>query len=64
MTSMGHPDSATTKWLNLIGKSSFSYGLATRAMIAMSIAVIRGNHDIVSYLQTRQLDLGNFQSGE
>jgi len=63
MTSMGSPDPETVKWLNLVGKSSFTYGLATRASIAMSIAVIRGNHDIVSHLET-QLDLRNFANGE
>ena len=55
MTSMASPDHETVQWLNLIGKNSFAPGLATRAIVAMSIAVVRGNHDIVSYLETDQL---------
>jgi hypothetical protein len=51
-SSFGHPTSQTVKWLRTFASISKTPGTFRKLMHVCSIAVVRGNHDIISLLTT------------
>jgi hypothetical protein len=56
MSAFGHPASKTTGWARDVARHAITYGNTNRIIAAASIAVIRGNHDIVN-LVSHQPDI-------
>jgi hypothetical protein len=51
-SSFGHPTKRTVRWLRTFASISRQPGVFRKLMFVCSIAVIRGNHDIISLLTT------------
>ena len=52
-SSLGHPCSRTVSWLRTVAKSAHTYGFVRRTIAATTIAVLRGNADLVQRLEAR-----------